>query len=75
MSVEYLYKAFDNIEKINNFVVDSYSKNKKLIKKDFDQLKKIINQFNQHIKDKTIVIPEFGFENDFVEIELPPGVY
>ena len=75
MNVEYLYKAFDNIEKINNLIVDSYSKNKKLIKKDFDQLKKIINQINQNIKDKTIIIPEFGIENDLVEIELPPGVY
>ena len=39
-------------------MVDSYSKNKKLIKKDFDKLKKIINQINQntegalHIKGK-----------------------
>ena len=75
MNVEYLYKAFDNIEKINVFIVDSYSKNEKLIKKDFDQLKKIINQTIQNIKDKSIIIPEFGIENDFVEIELPPGVY
>ena len=75
MNVEYLYKAFDNIEKINNFIVDSYSKNKKLIKKDFAQIRKKINQINQNNKDKTIIIPEFGIENDFVEIELPPGVY
>ena len=75
MNVEYLYKAFDNIEKINYFIVDSYSKNKKLIKKDFDHLKKIFNQINQNIKDKTLIIPEFKIENDFVEIELPPGVY
>ena len=80
MNVEYLYKISDmqsisGMEKINNFIVDSYSKNKKLIKKDFDKLKKIINQNNQNIKDKTIIIPEFGIENDFVEIELPPGVY
>ena len=79
MNVEYLYKISDmqstsGIGKINNFIVDSYSKNKKLIKKDFDQLKKIIIQINQNIKDK-IIIPEFGIENDFVEIELPPGVY
>ena len=74
MNIEYLYKISD-IEKINNFIVDSYSKNRKLIKKDFDQLKKIINQINQNIKDKTIIIPEFGSENNFVEIELPPGVY
>ena len=75
MNVEYLYKAFDNIEKTNNFIVDSFFKNKKLIKKDFDQLKKIINQNNQNNKDKTIIIPEIGIENGFVEIELPPGVY
>ena len=80
MNVEYLYRISDmqstsGIEKINNFIVDSYSKNKKLIKKDFDQLKKINIQINQNIEDKTIIIPEFGIENDFVEIELTPGVY
>ena len=74
MNVEYLYKISD-VKKINNFIVDSYSKNKKLVKKDFDQIKKIIIQINQNIKDKTIIIPELGIENDFVEIELPPGVY
>ena len=74
MNVEYLYKISD-VKKINNFIVDSYSRNKKLIKKDFDQLKKILIQINQKIKDKTIIFPEFGIENDFVEIELPPGVY
>ena len=80
MNVEYLYKISD-VKKINTFMVDSYSKNKKLTRKDFDKLKKIINQINQNIKDtggalhKTITIPEFGIENDFVEIELPPGVY
>ena len=74
MNVEYLYKI-SNVEKINTVMVDSYSKNKKLTRKDFDKLKKIINQINQNIKDKTIVIPEFGIENDFVEIELTPGVY
>ena len=56
MNVEYLNKISD-INKINTFIVDSYSKNKKLIKKDFDQLKKIIIQINQKIKDKTIIIP------------------
>ena len=80
MNVEYLYRICDmqstsGIEKNNNFFVDSYSKNKKLIKKDFDQLKKVSIQINQNIKDKTIIIPEFGIENDFVEIELTPGVY
>ena len=81
MNVEYLYKISD-VKKINTFMGDSYSKNKKPIKKDFDKLKKIINQINQntegalHIKGKTtIIIPEFEIENDFVEIELTPGVY
>ena len=81
LNVEYLYKISDmqstsGIEKINTFMVDSYSKNKKLTRKDFNKLKKIIDQINQNIKDKTtIIIPEFGIENDFVEIELTPGVY
>ena len=82
MNVEYLYRISDmqstsGIEKINNYIVDSFSKNKKLTKKHFDQLKKIINQINQNVKDKTtiIIIPEFGIENDFFEIQLPPGVY
>ena len=80
MNVEYLYRISDmqstsGIEKINNFIVDSYSKNKNFTRKDFDKLKKIIIQIIQNIKDKTIIIPEFGIENDFVEIELPPGVY
>ena len=80
MNVECLCKISDmqstsGIGKVNNFIVDSYSKNKKLTKKDFDKLKKIINQIIQNIKDKTtIIIPEFGIENDFIEIELTPGV-
>ena len=77
MNVEYLCRISDNIEKVNNFIVHSYSKNKKLTEKDFNQLKKIINQINQNVKDKTtiIIIPELGIENDFFGIELPPGVY
>ena len=81
MNVEYLYEISD-VKKINTFMVDSYSKNKKLIKKGFDKLKKIINQIDQntegalHNKGKTtIIIPEYEIENDFVEIELTPGVY
>ena len=80
MNVEYLYKISDmqstsGIEKGNTFMVDSYSKNKKLTRKDFDQLKKIIYQKNQtnaegaSHKDKTTnIIPEFGIENDFLEL-------
>ena len=45
MNVEYLYRISDmqstsGIEKINNFIVDSYSKNKTFTRKDFDKLKK-----------------------------------
>ena len=72
MNVDYLYKI-SYIEKVNNFIVDSFSKSKKLTRKDFDQLKAIIIQI---IHDKTtIIIPGMGIENDFFEIELPPGVY
>ena len=72
MNVEYLYKISD-IQKVNNFIVDSYSKNKKLTRKEYIQLKKMIIQFIQY---KTIIIiPEFGIENTFFEIELTTGVY
>ena len=43
MNVEYLYKISD-VKKINTIMVDSYSKKKKLTRKDFDKLKKIIIQ-------------------------------
>ena len=76
MNVECLYKTPDSIVKINNFVVDIHSKNKKLTRKNFDFLKKIIDQNNLDTKDKdNINIPEFGIENAFFEIELPPGVF
>ena len=80
MNVEYLYKTSDSIEKIINFIV-VILKIKKLTRKDFNQLKKIINQINLDTegalrKDQQLInIPEFGIENDFFEIELPPGVY
>ena len=76
MNVECLYEISD-IEKVNNFIVDSYSKNKKLTRKDFNKLKKIINQSKLAIdKDKNkIKIPEVGIDNDFFDIELTPGVY
>ena len=38
MNVEYLYKI-SNLEKVNNFIFDSFSKKKKLTRKDFDQKK------------------------------------
>ena len=78
MNVEYLYRINDSIEKINNFINDSFSKNEKLTRKDFDKLKKIIDQINK-VKDNKeslhINIPELGIENNIFEIELTPGVY
>ena len=74
MKGEYLYRISDmqstsGIEKFNNFIVDSYSKNKKLTEKDFNQLMKIINQINQNTEGAsqktTIIIPDFEIEYDF----------
>ena len=78
LNVEFLYKTSDSIEKPNIFSVDSYSKNKKPTKKDFNYLKKIIDQINKEPLDKNqqlINVPEFGIQNDFFELELTPGVY
>ena len=49
MNVEYLYKISDTkfVEKANTFMVDSYSKNKKLTREDFDYLKKLYDQINK----------------------------
>ena len=44
----------------------------KLTRKDFDFLKKIIDQINKDTeaasRQDNIIIPEFGIENDFIEI-------
>ena len=65
MKVEYLYKFSDNdfVEKANKSMVDSYSKNRKLTRKDFDHLKKIIEAFNQQPTyiDKQISIISIPF--------------
>ena len=91
MKIEFLYKthgtaklASHNIETTNELIVDSYSKNKKLIRKDYDHLKRIIVQINldkEHIgtenasRKDNINIPAFGIENDFFVTELTTGVY
>ena len=63
LNVEFFYKTSDSIEKPNIFIVDSYSKNNKLTKKDFNYSKKIIDQINKEPLDKNqqlINVPEFG---------------
>ena len=47
----------------------------KLVRNDFDRLKQIIEHLNQqHTNQKEL--PSFEvIENDFLGIELPPGVY
>ena len=86
INVEYLYKTSDTarlasrkIEKVNKLIVNCCSRKTKLTRKYFDYLKKI---FDQNNLDTTTLashkdnmnIPEFGIENDFLEIELKPGV-
>ena len=55
-------------------------KNKKLSGIDFDQLKKVVEAFNQQSTNKdqqqnSINIPSFEIENDFFGMQLLPGVY
>ena len=49
-----MYKKYKNynqwVEKANALIVDRYSRKKKLPRKDFNQLIKIIETFKQHIK-------------------------
>ena len=61
-----LYYEF--IEKANIYLLTSYKKKMKLPKKDFDYLK----QMKSNIP---ITIPNFEIENEFIDIQLPPGVY
>ena len=58
-------------EKTNTFLSNS----KKLTGKRFICLKKIIEDFIQRTDDQQIAIPDFEIGNDFIEIELPPGVF
>ena len=76
-NIKKLYETFDLennklyyefIEKANMFLTTSYKKNKKLPKKDFDYLKQIKSNI-------AITIPNFEIENEFIEIQLVPGVY
>ena len=74
-NVEYLYKTSGDIEKIKKLIVKDNAKIKTITETDFDYLMKIIDQINQNIKDKPIVISGIGSVTDSIEIELPPGAY
>ena len=74
-NVEYLYKTSGDIEKIKKLIVNDNAKIKTITKTDYDYLMKIINQINQNIKDKPIVISGIGSVTDSIEMELPPGAY
>ena len=74
-NVEYLYKTSGDIEKIKKLIVNDNAKIKTITKTDYDYLMKIIDQINQNIKDKPIVISGNRSVTDSIEIELPPGAY
>ena len=74
-NVEYLYKTSGDIEKIKKLIVNDNAKIRTITKTDYDYLMKIIDQINQNIKDKPIVISGIGSVTDSIEIELPPGAY
>ena len=80
MKVEYLYKTSDSII-VNNFLVGSYSKRKKLTRKDFNQLNELIDQINKDqqstVGASRVNITKYEYEilDNFFEIELPPGAY
>ena len=71
-----LYKTSDDkfIEKTNTLITNSYTKKKKkLTRKDFNQLKELIEVFNY--PDQQIHIPDFEIEHDSFGIQLTPGAY
>ena len=71
-----LYETSDDkiIEKTNTLITNSYiKKKKKLTRKDFNQLKELIEVFNY--PDQQIRIPDFEIEHDSFGIQLTPGAY
>ena len=63
------------VEKVSTIITDSYSENNKLAKKDFNDLKELVEANNQQHTKHPITIPEFEIQDDSIEIELTPGVY
>ena len=63
------------VEKVSTIITNSYSENNKLAKKDFNDLKELVEANNQKHTKHPITIPEFEIQDDSIEIELTPGVY
>ena len=63
------------VEKVSTIITNSYSENNKLAKKDFNDLKELVEANNQQHTKHPITIPEFEIQDDSIEIELTPGVY
>ena len=63
------------VEKVSTIITNSYSENNKLAKKDFNDLKELVEANNQQHTKHPITIPEFEIQDDSIEIEQTPGVY
>ena len=63
------------VEEVSTIITNSYSENNKLAKKDFNDLKELVEANNQQHTKHPITIPEFEIQDDSIEIELTPGVY
>ena len=63
--------CYEFIESANKFLTISYNKNKKLTRTDFEILLKINNKLNK----QPLTISDSEIENEFIVIELPPGVF
>ena len=63
------------VEKVSTIITNSYSENNKLAKKDFNDLKELVEANNQQHTKHPITIPELEIQDDSIEIELTPGVY
>ena len=75
-NIHLLYEISDDkfIEKTNTLITNSYTKKKKkLTRKDFNQLKELIEVFNY--PDQQIHIADFEVEHDSFGIQLTPGAY
>ena len=75
-NIHLLYETSDEkfIEKTNTLITNSYTKKKKkLTRKDFNQLKELIQVFNY--PNQQIHIPDFEIEHDSFGIQLTPGAY
>ena len=66
---------YEFVEKVSTIITNSYSGNNKLARKDFNDLKELVEANNQQYTKHPMTIPEFEVQDNSIEIELPPGVY